>query len=64
MVVGTGDRAILLEASTSPSSPCPYAWAAASMAVQFGSQVLSTAWHAPNTLIAATELGIAVLEVA
>jgi hypothetical protein len=30
--------------------------------IQFNSKVLGVAWHNPNTLVAATELGIAVLE--
>ena len=59
-VVSAGDRAILLAARTSEDLG---AWAA-HMTIQFSSEVLSTAWHDPNTLIVATELGIAIIETA
>jgi WD40 repeat protein len=58
IVAGAGDQATVI---TPPTAETPGEWLVR-RTIQFNSKVLGVAWHNPNTLVAATELGIAVLE--
>jgi len=61
-VATAGDRIALLPIPV-PDSESRDGWAAIAT-IQFGSQVNSIAWHSPKSIVAATELGITVLELA
>jgi len=61
-VATAGDRIALLPIPV-PDSESRDGWASIAT-IQFGSQVNSIAWHSPKSIVAATELGITVLELA